>query len=265
MNNCIAYIVNSKYLPLFKLSIFSLIRSNPRLNIDINLFISDNIKSELKSFLKKLKIKAKIHQINNKKYEKYSFISRRNWDLSPATRLELFTLYKYSKVLYLDCDTLVLKDIKELFELKDKNIYACRLHPITNSSYFGSQFNGFNAGVILFTKPFLSKKYSSKVSKLLANSKFSGNQEALNLVFNDNTVLIDQKYNLTLDLATLSNLKEAVIIHYIGEKYFTIDSNIIQIQNFSDYIKKTTHPLVLTKFKTIVNDISLELNKFLNV
>jgi lipopolysaccharide biosynthesis glycosyltransferase len=265
MSNCIAYIVNSKYLPLFKLSVFSLIKSNPKLNVDINLFISDNIKCEVKGFLKKLKIKAKIYQIDCKKYEKYSFNSKRNWELSPATRLELFSLNRYSKVLYLDCDTLILGEIKDLFKLKNKYIYACRLHPITNNSYFGSHFDGFNAGVILFTKPFLTKKYSSKISKLLTNSKFSGNQEAFNLVFKDNVVFVDQKYNLTLDLANLSNFKKAIIIHYIGEKYFSLDNNIIRIQNYSDYIKKTTHPLVLTKFKTIVNDISLELNKFLNV
>jgi lipopolysaccharide biosynthesis glycosyltransferase len=261
MNNCIAYIVNSKYLPLFKLSILSLFNSNPDLDTDINIFISDNIDGEIRKITKNYKHRVIISQINLEKYKNYSFFSKRDWKLSPATRLEIFNLKKYSRVLYLDCDTIILKSISSLFTLSNKHVYACRLHDITNNSYFGSQFKGFNAGVMLFGKKFLTSTYFHEVSKLIRDSKFSGNQEAFNLVYKDCVVFLDQKYNLTLDLATLKNMKNAVIFHYIGEKFYTEKDGIIYINDFSDYVKRTTHPLVLNRFKTIVNDTSLKLNK----
>ena len=214
----IVYIVNSEYFNAFKVSLYSLYKNNKTFNGDLVIFYKDeDILSNFDIIEKKIKYKFLFHKINEDFYKELVFDGGvRKWTFNPAYRYEIFTLEQYDKILYLDCDTLIQKNILDIFKLKC-NFGACRLNKKIEKDY--SDYKGFNGGVLVIGKRYLNRRTQDTLidmSKRFAN--ITGNQVILNKLFSKKVKYLDQTYNVTTDIINNDLLNSGKIIHFIGEE-----------------------------------------------
>lgn len=157
------------------------------------------------------------------------------------------TLQNLDKVIYMDGDTLVQKDLRQLFETDVSNVYAA---VAKDGIYYrfpkemaemGLDKRGFyfNSGVMLLNLKL--QRQDNIVKKLeeyiAAHTDFYGDQDVLNVVFGDKLKLMSYRYNCIstffeadgldflsgyfgekLPQNTTDIYKNAAIIHYAGDK-----------------------------------------------
>jgi len=108
------------------------------------------------------------------------------------------------KILYLDCDILVLKNINSVFSIDINNVYAAVVKdmPAMYSMKLHIQMelnNYFNSGVMLLNLEKMRKDFiSEKLIKLKKEKKFQRyfmDQNELNYIFGDKVNYISPKYN----------------------------------------------------------------------
>lgn len=176
------------------------------------------------------------HKIDNEIFAPY-------FNNGACTHITIPTLYRLAlpsilpdvdRVLYLDCDLVVLKSLSEFYftELSDTQYAAC-------VSDYGNKFhmkrmnipdNGknfyFNAGVCLMD---LSKMRRDSIEQKLfdylkSNYKdlLFSDQDVLNTVLSGHTKRMDIKYNFISPNFYFSNDKDVVIAHFAGLKPWRI-------------------------------------------
>lgn len=156
----------------------------------------------------------------------------------------------YNKIIYLDCDLIICKDIKELCVLDiGKNLLAAVKdsaimdiiikNKAVEIAYQKLPFENFdsyvNSGVLLFNIKAslefdLTKKLLDKTKKL-GSLLISNDQDVFNIVCKNNIKFIDQKYNYMTPSKNNNNKNsDFVIRHYAGVKpwndFFVSDSEI---------------------------------------
>jgi lipopolysaccharide biosynthesis glycosyltransferase len=133
----------------------SLYSSNRKHDIFIHILdggISLKNRLKLSIFLKRIKFKFKYYKIDYGKI-KNAPISN-HISLASYNRIFLSTVIsnKIDKILYLDCDLVVLKDIQSFYEFNLDDYYLGAVREIVNEEAkqrleLGEEFNYFNAGV----------------------------------------------------------------------------------------------------------------------
>lgn len=249
----IALITDSRYTPPTMVSMYSAIK-NKCDNSTYNFYIiAENITPQDKNAIMKLKSLAP-QTVN------ISIISRDAPDL-PYENMQRFLQYKVGmhkiylpdilkkldKVIYMDGDTIVLKDLSRLFNMNLTGVYAA----VAKDGIFyrfpkemaemGLDKRGFyfNSGVMLYNLEL--QRRNNIVEKLVdyikTHEDFFGDQDVLNMVFADKLKLMSYRYNCistffeTDDLDFLSTYfgeplpketfhiyENATIIHYAGDK-----------------------------------------------
>ena len=200
-------------------------------------------------------------------YEKYNIPEAEIKDL-PATQTSLYKFLipqiftKYNKILYLDCDILILTDLKVLFNIDISKRFAAVgfdslqfLKPSHNNRIHSINKTYFNTGVMLLN---LEKMREDNVVNSLIEYRKNGtnyfmDQDAFNVVFNDNIIFLPFYYNMdytTLKKFTYTELRKnyhlgkykrleilyrrGKILHFAGrEKPWEYD-----LKYFSDLYKK---------------------------
>ena len=282
-NNCptqkaivdITYITDSQYVPVTMVSMYSAIANKcPSTTYNFHI-ITENITSLDESRILKLK-KLSPDTIN------INIIPRYEPDL-PFENMERFLQYKVGmhkiylseilsnldKVIYMDGDTLVLKDLRDLYNLNVENVYAAvakdgiyyRFPKEMQEMGLDKRGFYFNSGVMLHN---LKKQREDKiVDKLVEYIKthkdFYGDQDVLNVVMDDKLKLMSYRYNCIStffeadDLAFLSKYyneelpsnttdiyKKSSIIHYAGDKPWQSDYRPLYLKElWFEYLNKT--------------------------
>lgn len=149
---------------------------------------------------------------------------------SKTTYFRLFIAELYpnlNKVIYLDSDIVVLKDIKDLYDIDIKDnllgavndtimrLEECQLY--VEKALGISHFNYFNAGVLLInTKQFREKNILNRFLKLLSYYNFviAQDQDYLNVICKDHVLILDESWDIETCLDTSLDPKDFKIIHY---------------------------------------------------
>ncbi|MBQ7707070.1 MAG: 1-acyl-sn-glycerol-3-phosphate acyltransferase [Lachnospiraceae bacterium] len=135
---------------------------------------------------------------------------------------------QYDKVLYLDADTLILKDVALLYQYElDKNyVGAVNEQVMVNHEIFGnyveqvlgiSRMAYFNAGVLLINcKQFRRQNILQKFVDLINAYTFvvTQDEDYLNIICQDKILWMDINWNYQSSDKTDRNLDEVGIIHY---------------------------------------------------
>ena len=117
-----------------------------------------------------------------------SFTTYGNWKMA-WFKLLIFKLFEYKKIVFLDADTLVLKDISELF-LSSESLYGAL--DLADLPFKCKQKNVFgkknlNSGLLVASPS--PQKFSEILSKLKELPPQNGDQKFLQMVFPDFSVL----------------------------------------------------------------------------
>lgn len=229
-NPCaIVYAANDNYAKIAGISISSLLKNNMELAIS-GIYILDNgISKKNKDNIECLcrEYQASVFFINIKeKLEELSlqlglnhFISIK--EMTTYARFLISDLLPQSikRALYIDCDTLIIKDIQELldFNMKNKAI-GLALDCFRNEykKYIGFPENKpyYNAGIMLIDIDLWKEKECSlriiNHLKNIRNDYPLKDQDLINMVFSEDIVCLDSKYNY---------LSQFFLYSYDGMKY----------------------------------------------
>ena len=260
-NNCpkdkeninITLITDSRYTLPTAVSMYSAIKNKCDTSIYNFYIITENTTPKDNDFLLSLKNLAQ-NSVN------INLISRNEPDL-PYENMERFLQYKVGmhkiylseilneidKVIYMDGDTVVLKDLRDLFDIDVSNVYAAvakdgiyyRFPKEMKEMGLDKRGYYFNSGVMLHN--LAEQRKDNIVEKLVnyvkTNKDFYGDQDVLNVVMNDKLKLMSYRYNCIStffeadDLNFLSSYfgeklpketfyiyENSTIIHYAGDK-----------------------------------------------
>lgn len=295
-----AYITDDNYVMPTIVSITSAVMNKNENSIYkiyiIGVAINDENKKIFDEFISK-NIKSKIH------IEILHFKQHYNFDNSHlyVTSAAIFKfdianiLQDYDKVLYLDCDTIILKDLTELFNIDILNYYAAIVKDYyvmirdKHNKKIGIE-NYFNSGVMLLNTKILRLE---NIRDKLIDYKINGynrfmDQDAFNFIFNNKVKFIHTKYNYIMDWFGNVNVdrkvllefynddinEPAVIMHLAGPKPWNNDTSYNYFYDFWNYYQYTDYfknnPLWLInkiseqKTKSLENKIN-EINQKINI
>jgi lipopolysaccharide biosynthesis glycosyltransferase len=196
-------------------------------------------------------IKIKLYKFNNSNISSKFYTSGR---ITSATYLRLYVadkLRNISKILYLDCDMIILGSIKELWAYDisqqvaavvedDKNINLSHLGGAKPSKYF-------NAGMMLINMDQWKKnKIQDKLFQLL-NKKIHfrfHDQDRLNLTLNKKIIFIEPRWNLIPSRENQNTIKYYSIISRLRlEKLFHLSCIIHYASSKKPWHYLSSHPL----------------------
>ena len=209
----------------------------------VHILISDlstDNRNVLKSLLMRYDSKCEFHNVDSQKLIGVQFRKFRPLTEAAYYRILLSSVLSTSinKVLYLDCDLIVLGDITELFDIELENYpLAAVEEPVEISDAHRRQLSipygesYFNSGVLLINLNYW-REHNCELSLLEFSKRprnvYCHDQDALNYVFKGIWYKLPPKYNKS-NIATLDNInffnlidlyeysKHPVIIHYIDE------------------------------------------------
>lgn len=154
------------------------------------------------------------HTINDRCYDNYEINNcYRKWDYNVYNRFEIFTLKDCSKIIFLDFDILVRKNIDELVNQR------CSFGAVKR---FSDNFDdyvcdeNFDAGVMVIGEQFISPKTKTDLLELTKKRDWTSDEPVLNVFFNKDWVQLPLTYNT---LTPVYN--EAIdphIIQFVGTK-----------------------------------------------
>ncbi|MCC5931177.1 MAG: glycosyltransferase family 8 protein [Cyclobacteriaceae bacterium] len=126
-----------------------------------------------------------------------------------------------TKVLYLDCDLIVLDDILPIWNINLENNFAAVCYPLIINSYnYPTRNIEFNSGVMLINLEVwrnsnVIEKFINYIHNNMPNIRF-WDQDVLNGVIGSSITTFDDRYNCTLKTLNRINAINPVIIHFIG-------------------------------------------------
>lgn len=219
----VVFAADDNYASFLSIAMLSLLENNIDDFDGINIFVLDDGISDIN----KIKIKniatnysCDVSFIQTKKLDEMDFNLlglERNLNkssLTPYARLFISTLLPndIDKVLYLDCDSLIVDSYKELWELDISN-YSCAgvLDGINTSVKESLGFNRndiyINSGFLLVNlKKWREDNVEEKFIKFMVENQhrfYQHDQGVLNNVFKDQILIVNPKYNLQIYFQTL--------------------------------------------------------------
>ncbi len=219
----IVFCPDNKYVKYFGVLLQSIIdNSNPDKKYDLLIFETDIENRNKKLLLNMLPENFSLRFFNiteyiSENFGKLNFNVKKYWSISTFYRLFVpFITDGYKKLLYLDSDMCVNHNIDELFEIdmRDKELIAVRdtFSPILDSNisrriYMCEELGlnkpdeYFNAGMVLFNFGNIDiDKYRNSLKKAFEiKDLWFLDQDIMNIIFEDKTKLIHNRYNFMLD------------------------------------------------------------------
>lgn len=261
----------------------SLFENNRAHTFTVHILIN-TLKDEYKKSLKKLaesyNSEVLFYEVDSTLLEGCKYRSLRPLSEAAYYRVLLSSIIptNIDKILYLDCDIVVIGDVGELFEIEldgyplaavQEPVEICEDHRRQLSIPYGESY--FNSGVLLINLDYWRKNDSQ--TSLLEFSKrdrfvYCHDQDALNYVFKKQWYRLPPKWNksntATLELIDFYHIldkreyiKDARIIHYIdepkpwygiyGTRYRKLYKKYLKISGWKSINIKVKNPLNLYK------------------
>lgn len=224
----IVFASDDNYVQPLAVSIYSLL-DNVRREVKITILdggISDFNKDKLLNIAKKFNTNLYFYKMQDSLFFGFPIIF--HYSIAIYYRLILDKIFEgdLDKVLYLDCDILVLGDVSKLFDLNLDKFYLAAVKDNISEDFkkvskvkdFDIKIKDmFNTGVLLLNlKKIRQDSIMDKSMKFIDNYKNDltlPDQEALNFLCTDNWLMLDGSWNVQMDL-NQQKLKEVNILHY---------------------------------------------------
>ena len=218
----IVFTTDKEYSSYLKVALKSLILNKDKdsiyniyiLSIDLNKKTQEELKTFKQNDVEINTVPLKVKTLDKIIDKKINFFYVSRADLFKFFIPEMFQ--NFDKILYLDSDILVLKDISEIYDydLEDKYIGAIQ------ESYLNEEFK-YNCGVILFdikkcsenniTKKLIQAKNNDKTKRYVTQLAYT---KAIDI---KNTKALPLNYNyLIKDEKIIDNKDEILIVHFAG-------------------------------------------------
>lgn len=249
----IAYMSDANYLPYTMVSLYSAIKNKNKNSLyHIHLIAKDFSENDIKKIkeMEQKDVKIELVPVQNLNLD-FSHLGRfSSFKISLQKIFIADYLPKVKKVLYLDADTLVQKDLTEVYNTRLEKEYAAAVKDglmyqfpehITELGLDWRNFY-FNSGVMLLNLKAIRKDGIMEKAVIYFNThqEVFGDQDVLNVVFGDKVGMLSYEYNCNStffeekDAKFLSNFWQenvpqtprevydnAAILHFAGHKPWT--------------------------------------------
>ncbi|MDR0290724.1 MAG: hypothetical protein LBI06_07300 [Treponema sp.] len=221
---------NKEYIEPLKVLLFSLARLHPSTKIDVYFFqvsLNKEDLSHLSDFLVQ-RCNAHFHKLSISSKELgmlANFRTASNKGMPPECYTRVFIPYllpsTLERALWLDVDIIPLGSIKEFynqaFDGKSIAVVKDRYPPPGRVSVIGH----FNAGVILFNLEKIKCEISfNNMQEHIKRNKTKtytyGEEDLLNIIFQNDKKLCDDKYNYQILPYRDFNIKDKILLHTLG-------------------------------------------------
>lgn len=256
----VAYALDNNYFYIAHVSMKS-IMLNQNFDTFINFHIlTSNITDKQKEIINKISLehhncKITYHIIHNQ-FTEFKSEGFAKWTTTIFYRLLLQNiLKKEKKILYLDCDTLIYKDLKKIYNYNIKDKYYVGMLERKFVNLFGCEIKCYiNSGVILINLANLRKdNIFNKIKEYLTkynNKLIFPDQDTINAVCNKKNGVFPIKY-VTKPFCKINektSYEDPYILHYIiyskPWKGVTNDNNLVcydPITRFYEFARKTSY------------------------
>lgn len=268
----IAFLIDDNYSEQLAVTLASILK-NDKHNTRFNVYVLDTGISEgNKAKISELKGNYEITFIPVEKSLFENFPTVYHLKNLNYARILLPSLVDCEKILFLDCDLLVLDDLTELYSTDFENNYACAVRErLSDESYIKNQIKKlgiktyFNAGVMLLNLEKMRENDIANKSMRFAQEHPEKilllDQCVLNHVFQDKVKFVDKKWNYQYKLNVSKKMKNLAIIHFVGKEkpflgfahpYENLYYNYLKLTPFKISFwgyKQKMWNMFLTKFK----------------
>ena len=224
MKIALCSMINDGFLIAFEGFIKSLLKNNPWFDLDIILI---DLKTSGKTKFKCLEYYPKINFIQPKygNYRKVNFTRTQEILKCTYYKLDAFSYYDdYDRIIFIDLDTIVLKDISYLFNLECP-LGGCKGYNRTRDVFR----DDINSGVFVINKENLCKEIYFGLIRQARVGYSMPDQKTINLYFKGRITYLDKRYNCEKRMMVSKNFKDkfddAYIIHYISQKPWDIQKD----------------------------------------
>ncbi len=236
----IVFSTDDNYFNYLSVVINSIIKkSSEKYTYKIYIFESNvcfDKKNSLKEWISQYK-NFSLCYIDMNKYVSYFETLTLRGHISSAAYFRLLIdkiLIDEDKVVYLDCDVILNRDIAELYNfdisqycLAAVKDFGAEIYLKYNSDFmeyisslgFKYESTYFNSGVLVMNlKKIRNENYSNLMFRVAEmNTKYFHDQNVLNVVFQDSVKFLDFRWNFQWSLHN-ENVENVAIIHYCGNK-----------------------------------------------
>ena len=229
------YACDNKYAPIATVSMASLLfNTNEFIDfyiLDCDLMPQNRKKMEM---LKEKFSNFSIEFIPVDSNARFGYIQLRNYLTTACFARLLIPDLKPSlgKIIYLDCDTIIMGDIQDMYNqdlngfaigaVPDPNVYE---NPIKKQNQYNAAFLSpdhlyFNSGVMLIDcdvwrrENMLPKLIEAE--RITADTRYFNDQDVLNKAFDCNYQVLDVRFNVKSNLITYCPSDKIVVRHYTG-------------------------------------------------
>lgn len=228
--------INDGYARGMGIAVYSVLANNPEMRFHVHLFgtpLSDDTKSKIIELATMFPLAVTLYTFKDDAFQGLPMVGRYTHAIYYRLFIPLVLADITDKVIYLDADTLCVGQYDDLINLdiSDYTICAvndekraraklCPLLNLTSGNYFNSGFLYINIA------NWIERDTTNRVidELRLNGEKFRfPDQEALNVVLENETLLLSKEYNYIVDIIYKKvghekNLPEGVIlIHYTGK------------------------------------------------
>lgn len=229
----VVYCCNDRYAEVFAVSLLSLCESNIK-EKDLNIYLIENrlsvqSRKRLECLADNYQRKLNFISLENRKASKQKLSLPSTYSVDTFSRLFMASLLpdNVERVIYIDCDTLVLENLRELWEFDLNGAYAGMVNDCENKSYrrsLGLRESEiyYNAGVFVANLK-LWRKHNVEDAFLCFINQCKGyipvvDQGVLNTVLNGKIHTLPLKFNVgtvwfAFDYQELCKLRRPVVIY----------------------------------------------------
>lgn len=238
----VACSTDNQYAQHCGIMLYSLLSNNPNHIFHIHILIENLnqiIKDELMGIIEKHGSICSFHVVNSEKLQGVKFRKKNPLSYAAYYRLLFCSIFdnSISKVLYLDCDIIVLKEVTTLWEINLNNYSLAAVRDsITlpkselHRNQLGIPYGGdyFNSGVMLINLDYWREhNVENELLKFAKQERevFFHDQDALNFLFKNTWLKLSPKWNY-MNMAVMNDIyfptisdkidfiKNPCIIHY---------------------------------------------------
>ena len=209
--------LNDSFMPGMRALLKSLLQNNSWFNADFLILSDGNLSQESKEELHRLYNNIKIIDVKKEDYmECRDTID--NWDFNLFYRFDVFELghLNYDKIIMIDTDMLVLRDIKDLLQF-NCDFAACRKYPDLMPELGNLNNDFFNCGLMVLSKATIDKQHKTNLINMAKEKNWSSDQPLFNLYFRNKVIFLPQKFNIVSSGVTKQTLDDVSILHFHGD------------------------------------------------
>ena len=256
----VCFATDDNYTPFIKVAIASMLDNYDKENFYRIIILTTDLSQESIASITKLQTENSSIEFISLSNElgkiKTMFHLRDYYSMATYFRFFIPNLFpQYEKVLYLDCDIVVLSDITELYntDIKKYLVAAAPEEVMTTYDVFGTYVEKaldidrkkyFNAGILLLNcKNFRKEKIAEKFVDLLNRYRFRVTQDEdyLNVLCKDRVKIVSLGWNKTAYKADDFDDKDIKIVHYKINWRPWKYKNVLYEEYFWKYAKMTDY------------------------